>query len=133
MAESKWCRCAEPKFIGKHVDAYMFDVYMYRKPEVAYENTLKSESINNFLSCHEECQKCNKPWRKWKNIRGTELIDYPIGTVFRIEGSIVKGFYLERDHAGCISLCSVSGKYAAPGEMAITLLQDRFEIVEDVE
>ena len=75
--------------------------------------------------------------RKWKDILGTELINYPIGTVFRLPQ------WTGRKHLNEFKLIRESGELMAyvfmpsgwtmvrDGMLASLMLQDRFEIVDE--
>ena len=118
--ELKWCRCDEPNF-------------------------MKLPSSINMLNPF--CLTCGNEWRKWKNIRGSELLDYPMttddedGTPFHLtswDGD--KYIYLMREDDEIVIMLAKKEEdglyYHNPlpkNEIAEILLQDRFEIVEDVE
>ena len=111
---SKWCRCEEP-LLGK-------DYYTAIEIDMDCRNPTK-------------CVKCGKDWRKYKNFRGTELIDHPPGTVFAIlnaERPIWVRVVRYRDVLVLESNAAYPhGEWKLVIHEGSILLQDRFEIVED--
>lgn len=84
------------------------------------------------------CDKCNKEWRKWKDIRGTELLDYPIGTEFLVNSRCLTKFMkvkirLNRcpDDALIIQYYEDFWRSVPYVDYSFYMLQDRFEIVEE--
>ena len=84
------------------------------------------------ITIEHRCPTCNKVWRQWQNIRGTELIDYPIGTKFKLEWWEHDYLHVMRDKKGQIHFV-IEGymTYIIPrNEIGDYLIQDRFELVE---
>lgn len=122
---TKWCRCDEPsqQYNLRHSNALRLSgwdpVTMGVKSDIS-----------------QGCRDCNKPWRKWRNIRGTELIDYPIGTEFLCNSRCLTKFMkvkirLSRcpDDALIIQYYEDFWRSLPLVDYGFYMLQDRFEIV----
>lgn len=84
---------------------------------------------------YRECFKCDGE-QKCKNIRGTELIDYPFGTRFSHIGLEGKLFFLIRGKIGLIEIVqhdirTKNEVIVEAEDIAYLMLQDSFKIVDE--